>query len=309
MALQVRCPSWAAGDVAVRVNGKTAATGKPGTFAAVRRTWKDGDTVEVTIPMALRTEPMPDNAEKVALLYGPIVLAGNLGPEDKEVARVPVFVTGGEPLTKHVEPVAGQALGFRTGEVGRPEDVTFAPFYRTIHARYSVYWEEFTESQWKDREAAYRAEEARRRELEARTLDYLAVGEMQPERDHAVTGEKTGAGEAMGRKWRHATDGGWFSFEMKVSPDAPADLVLTYWGSDANGRDFDILVDGTKIASQVLENNRPGQFYDETYPIPRELTSGKEKVTVRLQAHPGRWAGGLFGARTVRRTSPEATSP
>jgi hypothetical protein len=37
-----------------------------------------------------------------------------------------------------------------------------------------------------------------------------------------------------------------------------------------------------------------------TYPIPRELTRGKEKVTVRLQAHPDKWAGGLFGCRVMK---------
>jgi hypothetical protein len=77
--------------------------------------------------------------------------------------------------------------------------------------------------------------------------------------------------------------------------------VLTYWGSDSGGREFDILVDGVKIATQVLNNDRPGQFFDVIHPLPDELTRGKEKVTVRLQGHPERTAGGLFGARTVRR--------
>jgi hypothetical protein len=129
----------------------------------------------------------------------------------------------------------------------------------------------------------------------------MAIGEMQPERDHHVQGENTGAGDFGGRKWRHALDGGWFSFEMRVPPDQPADLVLTYWGSDSGGRDFDILVDGVRIATQVLNNNRPGRFFDVLHALPDELTHGKEKVTVRLQGHSHRIAGGLFGARVVRR--------
>jgi hypothetical protein len=59
-------------------------------------------------------------------------------------------------------------------------------------------------------------------------------------------------------------------------------------------------VDGTKIGTQSLNNNRPDEFFDVAYPIPPELIRGKQKVTVKLQAHPGEFAGGLFGCRTVR---------
>ena len=57
---------------------------------------------------------------------------------------------------------------------------------------------------------------------------------------------------------------------------------------------------GEKIATQKLNNNRPDQFYDEVHPLPEKLTQGKERVTVRFQAHPGNTAGGVFGVRTMR---------
>jgi DUF1680 family protein len=302
LTLRLRCPSWCAGPVTVKVNGRAwKLAARPGEYAAVHRSWKRGDRVEIHLPMRLHEEPMPDNANRVALLDGPIVLAGDLGPQAQPSPRVPVFVTEGKPLESWLEPNTGKPLSFETHEVGRPADVALIPFYRTGHERYSVYWDLFTEDAWKQREAEYRAEEARQRELAARTVDYLAIGEMQPERDHHVQGERTGAGDFGGRKWRHALGGGWFSFEMAVPRDQPADLVLTYWGSDSGGREFDILVDGVKVATQVLNNNQPGQFFDVIHPLPDELTRGKEKVTVRLQGHPERTAGGLFGARTVRR--------
>jgi len=76
---------------------------------------------------------------------------------------------------------------------------------------------------------------------------------------------------------------------------------VTYWGSDSGGREFDILINGTKIATQVLNNNNPGKFFDVTYPIPQELTKGKDKVTVRFQGQANRTAGGVFGCRIIRR--------
>jgi len=88
---------------------------------------------------------------------------------------------------------------------------------------------------------------------------------------------------------------------MKVDPGGPVDLLCTWWGDDAGGREFDILVDGQKIATQRLQHEKPGKFFDVAYPIPEELTRGKKTVTVRLQAHPGKTAGGLFGVRTLKR--------
>ena len=117
---------------------------------------------------------------------------------------------------------------------------------------------------------------------------------------HAMAGEKTGAGPYADRYWRHAVDGGWFSYEMKVPEGRPVDLVCCYWGSDVGPRVFDILVDGKKIATQKLNNNRPDTFYDEVYRIPAELTRGKTKITVRFQAHPGNMAGGVFDCRLVK---------
>ena len=55
-----------------------------------------------------------------------------------------------------------------------------------------------------------------RRRLEDRTIDRLRLGEMQPERDHSFAGEHLQGGEAHGRQWRSAEDGGYFSFVMKV---------------------------------------------------------------------------------------------
>ena len=183
--------------------------------------------------------------------------------------------------------------------MGRPEDVTLIPFYQMHHRRYGVYWDFFTADQWAEEEKAYRAEQQRLRVLNTRTVDVLRIGEMQPERDHNVTGQHTGTGEFRGRKFRHATDGGWFSFDMKVNAEKPMELLCTYWGSERGQRSFDILIYGRKIATQSLNEDRPGEFFDATYPIPDELTQGKEKITVRLQAHSENTAGGLFSCRTM----------
>lgn len=308
--LRLRHPHWAQTGFTVRVNGEEQPRAtRPSSYAEVRRTWRRGDRVEVHFPMSLRTEAMPDNANRIGIFYGPTLLAADLGPVDQPGAGqpgfVPVLLTEGRPVSDWVQPVSRAALTFKTEGVGRPRDVTLVPFFSLHDRRYTVYLDLFTEAEWARRQAELRAEQEREVRLAARTLDVLRIGEMQPERDHRLRGERTSAGEAFGRKWRHATDGGWFAFELRVDPERPVELLCTYWGGDGGGyREFDVLVDGTRVATQRLEQNAPGRFFDVAYPIPPELTRGKSRVTVRFQAHPGKWAGGLFGVRTLRAETP-----
>ncbi|MFH0990616.1 MAG: beta-L-arabinofuranosidase domain-containing protein [bacterium] len=298
--LQMRRPRWAGKDYAIRINGKPIEiTLTPKNFIAINRIWRKVDTVEVTLPQRIRLESMPDNPRRVALLYGPILLAGDLGPVEGK-AVVPNFITNMMAVQQWVEPVQAKELTFTTVGVGRPNDVTLIPFYQMHNRRYAVYWDIFTDREWKDREQALLAEQSRLKELESRTVDFVRVGEMQPERDHNMQGEKTHVGRHMGKPWRHATDGGWFSFDLKVLPDQPQELSVTYWGGDSRNREFEIYADGQKIGKQVLENNKPGEYFDQAYPIPEAVTKGKEKLTIKFQALPGKYAGGVFGIRIVK---------
>lgn len=312
--LRLRHPHWAEQGWIARVRSDEASDAAdtyersgdaaPG-YLEITRVWRSGDRVEIRFPMSLRLESMPDNPDRIAIFYGPTLLAADLGPVNDPRADqpgfVPVLVTDRRPVRDWVTPVSLSELTFRTEGVGRPRDVALTPFFSLHDRRYTVYLDVFTEEGWAKKEAEIRAEREREAALAARTLDVLRIGEMQPERNHNLQGERTGAGEAFGRKWRHATDGGWFSFDMRVDPERPVELICTYWGSDGGGyREFDILVDGDALATQKLENNAPNRFFDVVYPVPAEWTRGKSQVTIRFQAHPGKWAGGVFGVRTVR---------
>jgi hypothetical protein len=128
----------------------------------------------------------------------------------------------------------------------------------------------------------------------------VAIGDAASESLHGLAGERTETGGGGDRRWRHATAGGWFSYRLKVPPDKPASVCCTYWGGDVPPRRFDILVDGTRIASENFNRNKPDEFFDVEYPIPPQLTSGKPSVTVRFQARAGNLAGGLFGLRLLK---------
>jgi hypothetical protein len=52
-----------------------------------------------------------------------------------------------------------------------------------------------------------------------------------------------------------------------------------------------------QLATQHLESDRPGKFYDVEYPLPQDLTRGKQKVTVKFVPQEGSTAGPVFGVR------------
>jgi hypothetical protein len=146
-----------------------------------------------------------------------------------------------------------------------------------------------------DREAELRLV----REIEDATIDLVTPGG-KLEAAHNGQEHNTKSGPGFKRHWRDANRGGWFSWDMKVLPDHPVSVMVTYWGGDADNRTFDILINGHKIATQKLNASKPGRFMDVTYDIPADLTKGKQNVTVKFQAHPGAVAGGVFGCRVLK---------
>jgi DUF1680 family protein len=157
LILKIRHPSWA-DRMEIRVNGKKQKiTGRPGSYVDIDRTWRNGDKIEVSLPMRLRAELLPGSTNIVALLYGPIVLAGKLGTGDLpgngqqthdqlDFAKLPVPSSAslrGTPseVLASVKPAKGAPLAFRISGTKTSPEFSLAPFYRISHERYAVYWE------------------------------------------------------------------------------------------------------------------------------------------------------------------------
>lgn len=153
----LRYPSWS-GRPSVYVNGqKQSVRQKPGSYIALTRQWQEGDRIEAVYPMQVRIETTPDNPGKGALLYGPLVLAGERGTEGmqspapfsnpklyNDYYTYDFHVPAGLPTTlqvdvKHPERTLqrdGKELKFTTaqGDVIRP-------LYDLHRQRYVVYWD------------------------------------------------------------------------------------------------------------------------------------------------------------------------
>lgn len=299
----IRYPYWTDNDITVTVNENPVSVKKDKDgYYTIDRTWKPGDKIHMTMPMKIHTQSMPDNKNIIAVMYGPVVLSGELGKEKPAQQDIPVFVSDDENITDLIKPVADKdTLIFQTSATNDDKSISLIPFYQMHHQHYIVYWNKFTTDGWAEKKKEYEAEIKRQEEIRANTVDEVRIGEMQPERDHNFKGEKTNTGDAFGRKWRDASEGGWFSFTLDTKGETNLELNCTYWGGDSGNRNFDILIDGVKIASQKLNAEKPNDFIDKVYDIPKKLLEGKKQITVRFQALSESMAGGVFGCKLLRK--------
>lgn len=248
---------------------------------------------------------MPDDKDRISVFYGPVVLAGDLGPEDDprvhEPFYVPVFVSDHRNPSEWMEPIEGEPNAFVTKNIGSPRDVELKPFYKTHEHRFSIFWDLFSPEEWKKEEVAYQKELERQNQLEEATIDYFQPGEMQPERDHDFEGDNTSPYRFRDRPGR-ISSGGWFTFDMEVDSKGQNNLVVDYWrGGYRRTRAFDIFIDDHKLVSENITSAVDTKFIPVEYEIPEHVTSGKEKVRVKFGAHDRAMAGPIFGVRIIKR--------
>jgi len=344
--VSVRRPYWVGEGFAVTVNGAPVPVENPVTeeqarrtrrtqyteagpqssYVDIKRTWRSGDVVKVTLPKSLRLEPTPDMPHRVALMWGPLVLAGDLGPEpvrtrargengellEQDSARtvpvVPVFVTEEVPVESWVKPVAGETGHFRTAGVGREpnadgkaHDVDLVPFYRLHQRVYATYWDVLTPKVWEARLAGYVTEAERLKKLDAATVAQVKPVNKASEAQYHFEGGKDVTVQRMSGRFGRASRTG-FSYQLPVEAGHPMALVATYYSADrrTSPASFEVLVDGQKIADQEVPRTDPGRFYDVTYAVPAGLVQGKPAVTVKFQSKAGSQVAAIYGLRMVR---------
>ena len=322
--LKIRHPEWVAdGQFKLRVNGKAVAVpAAAGRYVSLRRHWREGDRIEVDLPMKTHLEQMPDHSDYYAVLHGPIVLAAktsvfadeelNVFADDSRMGHiahgpvcpqdaVPVLVSDTRDFIDRFKPVPGQPLTFTAPGLVQGKDaasLTFIPFFRLHDSRYMIYWPYSTPAnlrRMQDKMAETGAELAA---LSAQTIDQVAPGEQQAEVDHAYAGEGAESGIAMGTHWRRAS--GWFSYALSDKDHEAKILRLTYSTLDA-GRKFDVLVNGQLLKSVELAGDAPQELYSLDYALPDQLVrESGGRLVVKFVARSGSVAGPLYRVRLLR---------
>jgi DUF1680 family protein len=157
--IHIRIPRWVADAAEIRVNGRLLeSVADPGSYVGIRRVWREGDTLAVHLPMRLRQESLPGDSTVAAVLYGPLVLAADLGPGPIEgpqrvvhgrptepeglppPAPLPQMPPGAAPQkVDWVDIESASELRFKAASLQGPRKL--APMYRIHDERYSIYWQ------------------------------------------------------------------------------------------------------------------------------------------------------------------------
>lgn len=297
-ALALRAPGWAGNGVAVAVNDAPATAERQNGYLVLRRVWRADDRVTLTLPMTLRTESPADDPHLVSVLRGPTVLAADLGPvvDDTPYAGVdPALVTTDVP--GDLRQASDDPLAFVTGSAGRPGVLRFVPFHAQSERRSAVYLRCFSEAEWGVQQKQFLLEQQRQKDIAARSVDVLHLGEMQPEHDHALVADKSYPLVYRGRNGRDLRSGGFIAFRLKVRP-GPMLLQYTSWGGErADG--FTIRVDGAVASVQPAGTGADARFSDTTVPLAAAVTAGKTDVLVRFEGTGAKTTGPFFDIRTM----------
>lgn len=295
--LCIRNPYWANNRVSIKVNGKIQNVIPVKGYFHLNRKWKNGDKVEITLPMQLRTESMPDDKNTVAIFYGPVLLAASLDNSDADrlVNRDlnPALVTNAIPVHQWLKP-AGEPLTFTT-LFARPKQLTLMPFYKKKQGKYAIYWQKLTESELEKRESERGEYLKLIKKLDKTTIDKVSACDNADENKHGLIGGSTigygNGGILTDTCWRTASIGEFhnsFGYIMTVSETEPNILYCNYMGRfPYETWNCNITVEGTPIATlkRGKDVSYSTRLWDAAYVIPGELTKGRKTVRVMFEPY------------------------
>jgi DUF1680 family protein len=159
LTLKIRHPAWCR-QASITINGQTqSGVMASGGYITLDRTWHDGDTLHVQLPMHLHLQPLPGLPDVAALMFGPVVLAARLGTEGMhsgddvivnersygDVLKLPMemprLTLNQDSLETQVQRQTGRPLGFHLRAAQPDTEFELIPFHRIRHERYNLYWQ------------------------------------------------------------------------------------------------------------------------------------------------------------------------
>lgn len=320
--LKVRKPSWCE-NFTVKGVGFDADSYEENGFVCMKRKWKKGDQVKISMPMHAYIKPMINVPQYVTIMYGPILLGMKTGTEDmrsliaddsrfgqyaggKKLAldEAPILLPKHlDDIAKNLKPVPGKPLHFKLAtHMENTIDGELQPFFEIHDSRYMMYWLALGENDYKAYMQKLADEEKARQALEARTVDKVNPGEQQPETDHRMETDDSNKGNTEGIFFRDAKDGHYFSYLMQTKGETNLSLQLKFWGQDEwRTSEFDIYVNDKLLCSVNNSHRwRTTQFKTVDYAIPSEFVKGKKEIRVKFVAHKGKQVGQIYGVRLVK---------
>lgn len=316
--LKVRIPGWAVNKpiesdlytytnptttpVVIKINGEEIDYSVHDGYALLQKNWQEGDEVSLSLPMDIHqvvsNANLKTNEGLCAYERGPLVYCAegidNGGKLDNlfiEEGAKGVSATAPTTLTSLFKGgiqrirMSGKSATLNGDEVTTTsKNIFLIPYFARAHRAASSM-------------LVWIPTDASKMERPIDFIDEVKVCNSASENAHNLQGSNMRTGSDLG--WRDAP-GGWISYELKIDSGRPMDFITKQWGSDGGDRRYDIYCDGTVFAYDELNGFAPNEYYYMRHPIPFELTKGKEKVTIKMQAiNADNTVGGIFGVYTA----------
>lgn len=287
--LKIRKPFWVKADgLEVSINGEKrfVKADKDG-YVGLRRKWKNGDKIDVSLPMTLRAEILKGKEEFACFMYGPILLASPMGTLEGDefydgrhiakgefipLAEIPFLRGNIENILSAIKKANGSSLRFEIPKTisNNGKEIELVPFADIHMQRYAIYFPYGNEKEFFDIFNANYGSAAEK--FNARILDSVDCGEQQPEVDHEFKMGKGKDANIFGRSVREAYD--YLEYKLKIDPkdfkkDMKISLFFERFGSH-DRRGHKIFINGVEF----LDFDAPLDKHDAViheFPIPGEI--------------------------------------
>ena len=288
--LNVRVPGWASeSEATVMLNGKRIRNSVDKGYIHIDRKWRKDDEVSISYPISLSVEQLGDKSPNYSFLYGPIVLAAQIGIEDQTglfaddsrgghiaagpkypLQDMPVIIGDEEHILSYISKTSDSPLVFSLSNTSQGK-MKLVPFTTLNECRYMIYWPLTSKSGYNKRQADIERNQAAIAALDSITLDKVICGEQQPESDHFIMMEESFAGNDEDRHWRRANKNGRFGYRLKAE-DRTAAVIRVYYipetgksaGINANGVEIGLInTEGTvSCGNGIAYKDFPGSDSD-----------------------------------------------
>lgn len=275
-ALKIRVPEWI----------DTSRAGASGIGQADGDGWwtastalAGGQDITFSLPMNLHTRRTRNRSGNFSVLYGPLVLAADLGRKgmpqsdilDNDQSAlgnwpaVPFSDFTGDPNApaSWITLTDSAALIFLTKAEAAVKGVSYTlkPFYTINHSCYALYFNADSET-----------EKTRESRLDPVTADMVEPGRQQSEIDHRIKENNTNTGyiQSVDRNFRSTSGtGSYMTYKMKFSGTEQNRILVSVYGKDAGS--FSITVDDKPVATVTLDGTKGDTLLDLDYAVPASL--------------------------------------
>ncbi|WP_218648131.1 glycoside hydrolase family 127 protein [Winogradskyella forsetii] len=295
-SIHIRQPEWAE-NFEILVNGKVQKIQeKPSSYINIKRKWKSGDKINVRFKTSTHLENLPDGSNWVAYVDGPIVLAAKTSTKDLDGLFADDSRMGHATHGKYYPLDEAYALvGNKDSYLSKPKEIRklhfsldsleLQPFFEVHDARYQMYFQTYSQEEYKEKQALLKKQEMEAAALEAKTIDKVNCGEQQPEVGHLYKGEKSFSGYDE-KFWRSTR--GYMSYQLS--------------NENREGQFLDISVlDELKLDNvDISVNGKPAEIVSTKGKTIRIKLSDEEIVNVKISSTNNRPTPRFYELRILK---------